>query len=67
MTMKRQKRDKLARAYSNGYQAGLCGKTKQHCPYQSLAEKSHWLGGWRKAVSDRNLGLFTGILVSYNK
>ncbi|HBY84770.1 MAG TPA: ribosome modulation factor [Colwellia sp.] len=56
--MKRQKRDKLGRAHSNGYQAGLGGKTKEQCPYQSIDAKSQWLGGWRDAISDRNLGLF---------
>lgn len=56
--MKRQKRDKLGRAHSNGYQAGLCGRSKENCPYQSINEKSEWLGGWRAAVTDRSLGLF---------
>ncbi len=56
--MKRQKRDKLGRAHSNGYQAGLCGKAKEHCPYQNIEAKSQWLGGWREAVTDRNMGLF---------
>lgn len=54
--MKRQKRDKLGRAHSNGYQAGLSGKPKEHCPYQSIDVKSEWLGGWREAVTDRNMG-----------
>jgi ribosome modulation factor len=56
--MKRQKRDKLGRAHANGYQAGLNGKSKDHCPYQSIDVKSEWLGGWREAVTDRNMGLF---------
>lgn len=56
--MKRQKRDKLGRAHSNGYQAGLCGKAKEQCPYQAIEAKSQWLGGWREAVADRNMGLF---------
>jgi len=56
--MKRQKRDRLGRAHSNGYQAGVSGRTKENCPYQSTNEKSEWLGGWREAVTDRNMGLF---------
>ncbi len=55
--MRRQKRDRLGRAHSNGYQAGICGRSKENCPYQNTNEKSEWLGGWREAVSDRNMGL----------
>jgi len=56
--MKRQKRDKLGRAHSNGYQAGLGGRTKDRCPYQNTDAKSEWLGGWREALTDRSMGLF---------
>jgi ribosome modulation factor len=56
--MKRQKRDKLGRAHSNGYQAGLGGKTKEQCPYQNIDTKSQWLGGWREAIIDRNMGIY---------
>ena len=38
--MKRQKRDRLGRAHSNGYQAGICGRSKENCPYQNTNEKS---------------------------
>jgi ribosome modulation factor len=31
---------------------------KEKCPYQNTDAKSEWLGGWRDAVTDRNLGLF---------
>ncbi len=51
--MKRQKRDRLERAQSRGYQAGLVGKTKECCPYQEADIKAQWLGGWRSAVDDR--------------
>jgi len=34
--MRRQKRDKLGRAHSNGYQAGLSGKSKEQCPYEGV-------------------------------
>jgi ribosome modulation factor len=23
------------------------------CPYQTLNQRSHWLGGWREAMEDR--------------
>ncbi|MBU2976887.1 ribosome modulation factor [Alteromonas sp. C1M14] len=54
--MKRQKRDKLTRAHAKGYQAGISGRSKENCPFQANDAKSHWLGGWREAVEDRNLG-----------
>ncbi|ACT12837.1 ribosome modulation factor [Pectobacterium brasiliense] len=51
--MKRQKRDRLERAHSRGYQAGIVGRPKEFCPYQSINARSYWLGGWRKAMEDR--------------
>ena len=57
--MKRQKRDKLSRAHSKGYQAGITGRSKEICPFQATDARSHWLGGWRDALTDRQLGLST--------
>ncbi|MBC8948919.1 MULTISPECIES: ribosome modulation factor [Xenorhabdus] len=51
--MKRQKRDRLARALSRGYYAGILGRSREHCPYHSLDARSYWLGGWRQAQEDR--------------
>ncbi|MCK9782017.1 MULTISPECIES: ribosome modulation factor [Enterobacterales] len=51
--MKRQKRDRLARALSKGYQAGMQGRSKELCPYFAVDARSHWLGGWRQAMEDR--------------
>ncbi|WMS88258.1 ribosome modulation factor [Pleionea litopenaei] len=56
--MKRQKRDRLERAHSRGYQAGLGGKPRDNCPYGTLEAKEQWLGGWREAKADVNSGLF---------
>lgn len=56
--MKRQKRDKQDRAYSRGYQAGIAGRSKEHCPYQAINAKSEWLGGWREAINDKQQGLY---------
>ncbi|MBT0718801.1 ribosome modulation factor [Rosenbergiella epipactidis] len=52
--MKRQKRDRLERAYSLGYKTGKSGRSKELCPYQTLDSRSHWLGGWRKAIEERS-------------
>lgn len=53
--MKRQKRDRLERAHSRGYQAGRSGKPKENCPYHSLDARGYWLGGWREAISERSV------------
>ncbi len=58
LPMKRQKRDRLDRAHSQGYKAGITGRSREACPYQSSDIKSQWLGGWREAIDDKNLGLF---------
>lgn len=55
--MKRQKRDRQDRAHSRGYQAGISGRSKENCPYQSLEVKSEWLGGWREAIEDKLQGI----------
>ena len=47
--MKRQKRDKMTRAHSKGYQAGISGRSKENCPFQQNDARSQWLGGWREA------------------
>ncbi len=59
--MKRQKRDRLERAHSKGYQAGIGGKTREDCPYNALKAKEEWLGGWREARSDVGSGLFNNV------
>lgn len=56
--MKRRKRDREARAHSQGYQAGIAGRSKENCPYHNTNPRSEWLGGWREAMADRQQGLF---------
>jgi ribosome modulation factor len=56
MPMKRQKRDKMERAFSRGYKAGLTGRPKDNCPYQATDAKMQWLGGWREAIDGRATG-----------
>ncbi|CUS49006.1 MAG: ribosome modulation factor Rmf [Idiomarinaceae bacterium HL-53] len=56
--MKRQKRDRLERAHSQGFKAGVSGRSKEICPYQNSDIRSEWLGGWRDAMEARNDGLY---------
>ena len=56
--MKRQKRDRLERAHSQGFKAGIGGRSKEFCPYAQGDTRSQWLGGWRDAMEARNEGLF---------
>ncbi|MDR9828683.1 ribosome modulation factor [Vibrio sp. FNV 38] len=56
--MKRQKRDRNDRAHSQGYKAGLNGRSSEECPYQQMEAKSYWLGGWRDARDAKNAGLY---------
>lgn len=58
MRLKRQKRDRLERANSQGFKAGVAGRSKEFCPYQSTDVRSEWLGGWRDAMEARNDGLY---------
>lgn len=59
--MKRQKRDRLERAQSQGYKAGLNGRSQEACPYSQMDSRSYWLGGWRDAKDDKNAGLYKQI------
>ena len=54
--MKRQKRDRLERARTKGYQAGLAGRSKEVGPYQCIDARGYWLGGWRDAIDERAQG-----------
>jgi ribosome modulation factor len=56
--MKRQKRDRLERAQSQGYKAGLNGRSSDDCPYQQMEPRSYWMGGWREAREDKTSGLY---------
>ncbi len=46
--MRRQKRDRLERAYHKGYQIGIAGRSKELCPHQGLNTRENWLTGWRE-------------------
>jgi len=58
--MKRQKRDKDSRAFTRGYQAGVSGKPKDGCPFETGTHKQNWLVGWREGRCDQWDG-YTGV------
>ncbi|SIN85762.1 Ribosome modulation factor [Salinivibrio sp. ES.052] len=53
-SMKRQKRDRLERAQSKGFQAGINGRSSELCPYQQTDARSYWLGGWREGRTSKS-------------
>lgn len=46
--MKRHKRDRSERAYSNGFQSGIKGHSQDFCPYEEAIPREVWLTGWRE-------------------
>ncbi|PJE78291.1 Ribosome modulation factor [invertebrate metagenome] len=59
--IKRQKRNKSARAFNKGYQSGLQGRSKDICPYGNPNDtRQSWLSGWREGRCDNWDGL-TGV------
>ncbi|UNB81727.1 ribosome modulation factor [Klebsiella pneumoniae] len=46
----------MERAHQRGYQAGIAGRSKEILIYQSLNQRSWWLGGffWREAMEGQN-------------
>ncbi|AJQ95243.1 ribosome modulation factor [Gynuella sunshinyii] len=58
--MRRQKRDRMERAFQKGYMAGVEGKSKDSCPKVNPTEHQEWLNGWREGRVDNWDGL-TGV------
>lgn len=58
--MRRQKRDRMERAYQKGYMAGVEGKSKELCPKIDGPEHQQWINGWREGRGD-NWDGFTGV------
>lgn len=46
--MKRIKRDKALRAYTQGYKSGLHGHEMESCPVFDPEARGAWLRGWRE-------------------
>lgn len=57
--MKRQKRTGINRAQRNGYQAGMSGKSRDLCPFESGEMRHQWLNGWRSGREDQWDGMNT--------
>lgn len=58
--MKKQKRDRAARAFQRGYHMGVTGKPKDSCPHADSNTRQSWLSGWREGRVDNWEG-FTGV------
>lgn len=56
--MRRRKRDRLERARSKGFNAGVSGRSSESCPFSSSDIKEYWLGGWRDARKQLSKGYF---------
>lgn len=55
--MKRLKRDPLERAFLRGYQFGISGKSRDHCPFSQPPTRQAWLNGWQEGRDDNWDGL----------
>lgn len=58
--MKRQKRDRIERAHSRGYHAGLSGKPSDSCPFDENNIRSSWISGWREG-REHNMDGYLGV------
>jgi len=47
--MKRQKRDRMQRAQTKGFTAGMQGRSREDCPYQEASVRGRWMSGWLEA------------------
>lgn len=56
--MKRQKRDKISRAFNRGYSAGLEHRSRDLCPHMEPNIRESWLVGWREGREHSRLGSF---------
>ena len=54
--MRTQKRNRIERAYSLGYKAGIRGKSANLCPYGLAEARGSWMGGWRIGHDDFKAG-----------
>lgn len=54
--MKTQKRSTQARAWHQGYRAGVRGRPRSQCPRGALGLRSQWLEGWLLGAEERASG-----------
>jgi len=50
--MKRKKRDKSERAFTQGFKAGIRGHEMESCPFTQTEVRGSWYGGWREGRSN---------------
>lgn len=55
--MRRQKRNRLDRAFQKGYLAGVNGKSRDFCPKDIGPEHQEWINGWREGREDKWNGM----------
>ncbi|XPE25504.1 ribosome modulation factor [Shigella sonnei] len=42
----------MERAHQRGYRPASPDAQRKSAPYQTLNQRSQWLGGWREAMAD---------------
>lgn len=56
--MRRQKRERSSRVFTQGFRAGLKGHDMMDCPYASDDLRITWLSGWRDGRKSLIAGYF---------
>lgn len=54
--MNRKKRDKVDRAFLQGYKSGLKGHEMEDCPHFEPTARGSWFAGWREGRSNHISG-----------
>lgn len=57
--MKRKKRDKVERAYTQGFKAGIRGHEMESNPFNQPDPRGAWYGGWREGRSNYIAGFLS--------
>jgi len=56
--MRRQKRERSSRVFTQGFRAGLKGHSMTDCPYGSEDIRATWFSGWRDGRKSLISGYF---------
>lgn len=56
--MKSKKRNKVDRAFTQGFKAGVRGHEMEACPFETGELRGLWYGGWREGRSTHISGNF---------